>query len=65
VNDTALFRASLTRLEEERGECLLLIASLEGHREVSRHLLTRENLARFVAAATERLDAEDPTLRKG
>lgn len=60
-----MFRASLTRLEGEREECLRLIASLETHREVPRHLLTRENLARFAAAAGERLHAEDATLRKG
>jgi hypothetical protein len=65
VTDTGLFRASLTRLEGEREQCLRLIASLESHREVPRHLPTNENLARFSAAAAELLHGEDATLRKG
>jgi len=52
-------------MEEEREECLRLIASLETRKAVPRHLLTKANLARFAAAATQRLHAEDAGLRKG
>ena len=65
VNDTALFRASLKRLEDEREETLRLIASLETRSDVPRRLLSKENLARFAEAARARLHAEDAALRKG
>src|SRR5690606_22663832 len=65
VSDTGLFRQSLERLEGEREEALKLIASPEQRKDVPKHLLSKDRLAKFAAAAAERLRAEDATLRKG
>ena len=37
-----MFRRSLAQIEGEREEALRMIAALEKHREVPRHLLTKE-----------------------
>jgi hypothetical protein len=65
VKDTDLFRKSLSRLEAERDETLRLISSLNEKRDIPKQLLSPQNLARFAAAARERLHAEDAGLRKG
>ena len=65
VTDTALFRRSLSQIETDREEIVRNIAALERRQDVPRHLLTEDNMARFAAAARERLRSEDPTLRKG
>ena len=66
VDDTAMFRRSMAQLEAERDEVLRMIAALEKHREVPRHLLTKRNIARFaeVARARLRLGVESASLRK-
>ena len=65
MTDTALFRRSLSQIETDREEIVRNIAALERRQDVPRHLLTEDNMARFAAAARERLRSEDPTLRKG
>jgi site-specific DNA recombinase len=65
VGDTAMFRRSLNNVKAERDETLRMIAALEKHREVSRHLLTRRNIERFAEAARARLRHESASLRKG
>jgi site-specific DNA recombinase len=42
-----------------------MIAALEKHRDVPRHLLTKRNIERFAAAARTRLRDENARLRKG
>ena len=42
-----------------------MIAALEKHREVPRHLLTKSNIARFATVARARLREENASLRKG
>ncbi len=42
-----------------------MIAALEKHREVPRHLLTKRNIARFAETARARLRNENARLRKG
>jgi hypothetical protein len=64
VKDTDLFRKSLSRLEGERDETLRLIGALNERRSVPKQLLSQKNLARFAAAAQERLHAPDSRLRK-
>ena len=65
VGDTDMFRRSLTQVEGEREEALRMIAALEKHREVPRHLLTKSNIARFANVARARLRDENASLRKG
>ena len=65
VGDTAMFRRSLNNVEAERDETLRMIAALEKHREVPRHLLTKHNIERFAQAARARLRNESASLRKG
>jgi site-specific DNA recombinase len=59
-----MFRKSLAQVERDREETLRMIAALEKHREVPRHLLT-SNIARFASAARARLRDENASLRKG
>ena len=56
---------SLAQIEGEREEALRMIAALEKHREVPRHLLTKSNIARFATVARARLRNENASLRKG
>ncbi len=65
VTDTPLFRRSLSQLEQEREEAIRRIAALERRQEIPRHLLTKDNMARFAAAVGERFRADDIRLRKG
>jgi site-specific DNA recombinase len=65
VGDTDMFRRSLAQIEGEREEALRMIAALEKHREVPRHLLTKSNIARFASVARARLRNENASLRKG
>ncbi len=65
VGDTDMFRRSLAQIEGEREESLRMIAALEKHREVPRHLLTKSNIARFATVARARLREENASLRKG
>lgn len=65
VGDTAMFRRSMNNVEAERDEALRMIAALEKHREVPRHLLTNRNIERFAEAARARLRNESASLRKG
>jgi site-specific DNA recombinase len=64
VGDTDMFRRSLAQIEGDREETLRMIAALERHREVPRHLLTKSSIARFVAAVRARLRDENASLRK-
>src|SRR6185437_15526341 len=64
VDDTAMFRRSMAQLEAERDEVLRMIAALEKHRDVPRHLLTKRNIARFAEVTRARLRAESASLRK-
>jgi hypothetical protein len=45
VGDTDMFRRSLAQIEGDREESLRMIAALESHREVPRHLLTKSSIA--------------------
>ena len=63
--DTDMFRRSLAQVEGDREETLRMVAALEKHREVPRHLLTKSNIARFATAARARLRNENASLRKG
>jgi site-specific DNA recombinase len=65
VSDTDMFRRSMTQVEDERDETLRMIAALEKHREVPRHLLTKRNIERFATTARARLRDESARLRKG
>src|SRR6185312_8050397 len=65
VGDTDMFRRSMAQVEAERDETLRMIAALEKHREVPRHLLTKRNIERCAAAARARLRNESARLRKG
>jgi site-specific DNA recombinase len=65
VTDTTVFRWSLSQVENEREEIVRSIAALEKRQDVPRHLLTKDNIGRFAAAARERLRGEDAALRKG
>ena len=65
VNDTTMFRRSLSQIENEREDLIRNIASLEARREVPRRLLTKESIARFAEAARAQLRGNDPALRKG
>jgi site-specific DNA recombinase len=65
VGDTDMFRRSMALVEAERDEVLHLIAALEKHRDVPRHLLTKRNIERFATAARARLRNENARLRKG
>jgi hypothetical protein len=64
VDDTAMFRRSMAQLEAERDEVLRMIAAMEKHREVPRHLLTKRNIERFATAARTRLRDDSASLRK-
>jgi hypothetical protein len=63
--DTDMFRRLLAQIEGEREEALRMIAALEKHREVPRHLLTKSNIARFATVARDRLHNENASLREG
>jgi site-specific DNA recombinase len=65
VGDTDMFRRSMTQVEAERDETLRMIAALEKHRDVPRHLLTKRNIERFAATARAQLRNENARLRKG
>ena len=65
VSDTTMFRRSMAQVEEERDEVLRMIASLEKHRDVPRHLLTKRNIERFATTARAGLRNENARLRKG
>ncbi len=65
VADTDLFRRSLAKLEQDREEQTRLAASLERRQAIPRQMVSKENLARFAAAASERLRASDRSLGKG
>jgi hypothetical protein len=65
VGDTDMFRKSLAQVEGDREETLRMIAALEKHREVPRHLLTKSNIARFASVARAQLRNENASLRKG
>ena len=60
-----MFRKSLAQVEGDREETIRMIAALEKHREVPRHLLTKSNIARFATVARARLRNENASLRKG
>lgn len=64
VGDTDMFCRSLSQVEGEREEALRMIAALEKHPEVPRHLLTKSNIARFATVARARLRDENASLRK-
>lgn len=65
VSDTTMFRRSMVQVEDERDETLRMIASLEKHRDVPRHLLTKRNIERFATTARAGLRNENARLRKG
>jgi len=56
------FRRSLSKIENEREEIVRSIAARNRWQDVPRHLLTKDNMGRFAAAALERLRGEDATL---
>jgi hypothetical protein len=60
IKYTAMFRRSLSRVENEREDLIRNISSLEGRSEVPRRLLTKDNIARFVEAARSQLRGSDP-----
>ena len=64
VSDTDMFRRSMAQVEAERDQTLRMIAALEKHREVPRHLLTKRNIEGFAATARARLRDENAHLRK-
>lgn len=65
IGDTDMFRKSLAQVEGNWEETLRMIAALEKHREVPRHLLTKSNIARFASVARAQLRNENASLRKG
>ena len=65
VADTDLFRRSLAQFEHDREEQIRLVASLDRRQAIPRQMVSKENLARFAAEASQRLRAPDSLLRKG
>jgi site-specific DNA recombinase len=64
TQETDLVRDRLTKLEQERGEVLRLIASLERRQNIPSNLLSERNVKAFERVFKDRLHAQDSTLRK-
>ena len=64
VQDTALFRNTLSKYERDRDELTRLASSLDRQQDLPRNLLTPKNLARFSRAIRERLHDSDGAFRK-
>jgi hypothetical protein len=64
VHETDLVRERLTKLEQDRGEILRLIASLGRRQTVPPNLLSEKNVSAFRQVFQDRLHSNDSSLRK-